>query len=337
MNNYRFHLDNTRPNKLFTCPGCNHKTLKRYWDEENNQYVHQNVGRCNREINCGYHVTPRHYFVDHSGILERTHNYMLPPPKNLPAQTFIDKDLVKMTLSDNVTNNFKDYLKGLFGQEAAYFLCRKFLIGTSKHWQGATIFWQINSKGQVQAGKVMLYDAQSGKRIKKPYDHIQWVHALKKWEDFKLQQCFFGLHQLATIGANQPIAIVESEKTAILMTMVYPKYTWLASGGMGLQEDKFLPLAKQKIVLFPDAGIDRGQGTPFEKWLLKADSLVEVGYDVSISSIVEVAATEIQRQQGFDLADYLIQRDPDFGWALTENDYPIFWDTDFKSLNVIQP
>ncbi|RDB02398.1 DUF6371 domain-containing protein [Runella aurantiaca] len=329
MNYYRFHLDNTRPNRLFTCPSCNHKTLKRYVDEENNQYLPQDVGRCNREVNCGYHFTPKHYFSDHFALPERPPNAILPLPRKPPAQTFIDKGLMQRTLSANANNHFKSYLKTLFGPEPAGYLAEKFLIGTSKHWPGAVIFWQINVRGQIHAGKVMLYDASSGKRVKKPYDHIQWVHALQKWPDFKLHQCFFGLHQLANVPTSQPIAVVESEKTAILMTLIFPKYVWLASGGMGLQEDKFEPLAKRKIILFPDAGIDRGQGTPYEKWLLKAEVLQKADYDVSVSTLVEKAATGTQRQQGFDLADYLIQQDPDFGWALTENDYPVFWNTNF--------
>jgi len=31
-------------------------------------------------------------------------------------------------------------------------------------------------------------------------------------------------------------------------------------------------------------------------------------------------------KQGFDIADYFVKRDNVFGWALSENDYPLFWD-----------
>ena len=39
--------------------------LQRYIDtENNNQYIADNVGKCNRLDKCGYHYTPRQYFED---------------------------------------------------------------------------------------------------------------------------------------------------------------------------------------------------------------------------------------------------------------------------------
>ena len=32
--------------------------------ENNNQYLSDNVGKCNRLDKCGYHYTPRQYFTD---------------------------------------------------------------------------------------------------------------------------------------------------------------------------------------------------------------------------------------------------------------------------------
>ena len=44
------------------CPNCNKKTLVLYIDVESNEYVSNIVGRCDREINCGYHYTAKSYF-----------------------------------------------------------------------------------------------------------------------------------------------------------------------------------------------------------------------------------------------------------------------------------
>ena len=39
--------------------------LQRYIDTENNNaYIADNVGKCNRLDKCGYHYTPRQYFED---------------------------------------------------------------------------------------------------------------------------------------------------------------------------------------------------------------------------------------------------------------------------------
>ena len=49
----------------FTCPGCKTPySFTRYLDGETLQPIHPTVGRCNREIKCGYHYTPRQYYAD---------------------------------------------------------------------------------------------------------------------------------------------------------------------------------------------------------------------------------------------------------------------------------
>jgi len=56
------------------------------------------------------------------------------------------------------TNNFIKYLIDLFGSEITYNLIEKYCIGTSKHWKGATVFYQIDINNQIRAGKIMLYN-----------------------------------------------------------------------------------------------------------------------------------------------------------------------------------
>ena len=56
------------------------------------------------------------------------------------------------------------------------------------------IFWQIDTAGKVRTGKIMQYNAETGKRIKHESGAIDWVHnKLKKTKqllgDFNLQQC----------------------------------------------------------------------------------------------------------------------------------------------------
>ncbi|WP_374758880.1 hypothetical protein [Runella salmonicolor] len=48
----------------------------------------KDVGKCNREVNCVYHFTPKHYFADHFALPERPPNTILPLPRKPPAQTF---------------------------------------------------------------------------------------------------------------------------------------------------------------------------------------------------------------------------------------------------------
>ena len=67
MSNYRFILERYRGrNTRYTCPQCGRKyTFTRYIDtENNNQYISDNVGKCNRLDKCGYHYAPRQYYTD---------------------------------------------------------------------------------------------------------------------------------------------------------------------------------------------------------------------------------------------------------------------------------
>ena len=67
MNTYRYILERYRGRGTrYTCPQCGRKyTFTRYIDTENNNiYISENVGKCNRLDKCGYHYTPKQYFTD---------------------------------------------------------------------------------------------------------------------------------------------------------------------------------------------------------------------------------------------------------------------------------
>ena len=67
MNTYRFILERYRGiSTRYTCPQCGRKqTFTRYIDtENNNNYLSERVGKCNRLDKCGYHYTPKQYFTD---------------------------------------------------------------------------------------------------------------------------------------------------------------------------------------------------------------------------------------------------------------------------------
>ena len=62
MNNFRYQLERYRGrSSRYVCPQCGRKyVFTRYVDtHNNNQYVGDKVGKCNRLDKCGYHYTPR--------------------------------------------------------------------------------------------------------------------------------------------------------------------------------------------------------------------------------------------------------------------------------------
>ncbi len=315
------------------CPACNSKELSfsLYVEENTGIPLAPNVGRCNRQKNCSYHYSPASYFKDHGAPVN--HKAYTPSYKSNPAVktnssaiSNIPSEMVLRCLSSKPENHFKTYLKSIFGIGLTESLVSKYLIGTSKHWRGATAFFQKDMNGTIRAGKIMLYDAHTGLRVKDPFNHITWVHTVLKIENCSLKQCLFGEH-LLTSHPTKPTAIVESEKTAIICSVYFPQYVWLATGGMSnFSSELFKPLFGRSIFAFPDLG-------GYEKWKQKADLICqEIGLQITVSDFLERNASNVERRNGYDLADYLVKRDSKFGWALTVDGYPVFWDTNLPFL-----
>ena len=49
---------------------------------------------------------------------------------------------------------------------------KRYHVGTSKHWQGDTVFWQTDSNGRIRTDKIILYNSQTDKRVKQPFCHV---------------------------------------------------------------------------------------------------------------------------------------------------------------------
>jgi hypothetical protein len=302
MSKYRYILEPYRGlNTRHPCPGCKHREFTRYINTETGQHVNAKVGRCNRQDSCGYHYTPKQYFRDNNISFDETH---MPKDNCQPkvvtpqrkAVSFIPVEVFKYSLVNHKSNYFIKFLLDLFGVEVTQQLIARYFIGTSNYWEGATVFWQIDIKGRIRTGKIMLYHATTGKRIKEPHSYITWMHTTLIQPEYALKQCLFGEHLLR--DNNNPVALVESEKTAIIASVYMPNIIWLAVGSLNnLNAEKCAVLTGRNIILYPDLGA-------FYKWSQKAKALSNLA-TFAVSNLLEQTATEAERQQGLDLADYL--------------------------------
>jgi len=146
----------------------------------------------------------------------------------------------------------------------------------------------------------MLYSPTTGKRVKNLELPVYWVHKAIKQSEFELRQCLFGEHLL--IEKTKPVAIVESEKTAVIASGYLPQFIWVAVGSLtNLNAEKCSILKGRTVTLFPDLN-------GFDKWSSKAKELSHLA-NFTVSDLLERKATEAERKQGFDLADYLIKFD----------------------------
>ena len=182
---------------------------------------------------------------------------------------------------------------------------KRYKVGTSKYCAGATVFWQTDNKNKVRTGKIMLYNPETGNRIKEPYNHVTWVHSVLHKGDYNLKQCFFGEHLLAE-DRSRPVALVESEKTALIASYYLPQFLWIASGGKNgcFNANNLSVLAGRSVVLFPDL-----EATDY--WQSKIGLMKSYGIKVRMFDYLEAHATESERKEGYDIADYLLKVKPD--------------------------
>ncbi len=293
-------------NTRYRCPAPNcgkGKTFSLYRDTETGEHIHPTVGRCNRESSCGYHFTPKQYFQDNNISFDKPQLKAYKPrpvaPQSKPV-SFIPFEVFQDSLNPTAfeTNHFVQFLINLFGVEVASQLVSRYFIATSKHWNGATVFWQIDTQGKVRTGKIMLYSPTTGKRVKNLELPVYWVHKALKQPEFELRQCLFGTHLL--IDKTKPVAIVESEKTAVIASVYLPQFIWVAVGSLtNLNAEKCSILKGRTVTLFPDLN-------GFEKWNSKAKELSHLA-NFTVSDLLERKASEAEKKQGFDLADYLIK------------------------------
>ena len=301
---YRYRLETYDPKvRKHVCPGCGKRTFVRYIDVLGGEYVSTDVGRCDREEKCGYHKTPRDFFADNGR--PSTKEYFFPkvkPEDRLRSRSFstVRMELVEATRRNFSDNNLMQFLLDRFGivksAEAAFY----YNIGTCKYWDGAAVFWQIDVNGRCRTGKIMLYDPKTGHRVKNPTSKVMWVHKLPMFSDFHLKQCLFGEHLLE--GNDKAVAIVESEKTAIIASIFFPDTVWLATGGLNnLREETTRCLIGRRIFLFPDLGAE-------EKWLKLANSIPALRNSV-ISMWLNRNSDDKAKSEGLDIGDWLVNQD----------------------------
>ncbi len=318
---YRYSLDIS--SRKAHCPGCGKKRLVLYVDTETGKYLPDHVGRCDREDNCGYHFTPKQFFADNP-----IKNFFEPAVSLVPAKEQINRpidflpfDLMDRSVSQHRKCDLFPFLAMLFRENIADQLCNDYLIGTNK--QGFTAFWQVDIVGNIRQCKIIQYQPD-GHRNKSTGVIFAGKKILNN-QEANLQQCFFGEFLLNMPGnENKSIAICESEKTAIIASVYYPEFVWLATGGKHgarwTEANVCKVLSGRKVILFPDLGA-------FDLW--KAKSLLmatTAGSSVTTSDLLENSASHEDRTKGLDLADYLLSVQDGSGLALTDYEYPIMWD-----------
>ena len=227
---------------------------------------------------------------------------------------------------------------GYLTREQMQRAAQRYRLGRSR--DGGVIFWQIDPLGQVCDGKIMHYRPDCHRDHSR---HPDWVmsllrrHYLKDEPDLVARMpapvhCLFGTHllnienskwkiehfstegciannlQSSIFNFQSSVAVVESEKTAVIMSERYPDHLWLATGGLNeLTPQKLFPLRGRRIILFPDTD---PEGRAYATWyrvVQEAEHLL--GQPIHLSSLLERHATPEQKARKIDIADLILKHE----------------------------
>lgn len=274
--NYRWEL--MKHGKKMICPACGQRRFVPYVSTRDHRTLAgAEYGRCDRENNCGYHRYPSE----------------VPTDKSLPIVKIKKQQPIRFhqaaVRTDYNTNLFV-YAVRLLGYEKAKRVWDMYHISA---FGSATVFWQISKGMEIRAGKAISYGTD-GHRIKDYGYPVWWLHKCRQtagwFEGQELQQCFFGEHLLAhEENKDKTVCIVESEKTAALMSAIEPDLVWLACGGsQNLKNDERNKVLRGcNVRLCPDDG-------QYNHWVLIAN---KYGWDCDYPDMYYVF-------DGCDILDY---------------------------------
>lgn len=297
-----------RPSNKYICPQCGKRTFVRVVDTETGELLPEYVGKCDRLNNCGYCFSYGEFFKqnkewNHSKKyiqIRKTNQILSTKQMNKPI-CFIDDIIMEQTLTKD--SDFREYMIDVFGVDNVTRIFNKYKVGADDY--GNVIFWQIDIDGKVRGGKIIKYERNTGHRIHDKWG-VTWHHSTlikqKKLDNnWKLSQTLFGSHLVAE--STQKIALVESEKTALICSILLPEYIWLATGGIEFfNENMCQSLKGRDVIIYPDLGA-------YSIWEAKAVTVArQVGFRYSLSDLLERVATPMERKKQLDIADYLLMK-----------------------------
>lgn len=307
---HRFILEPYKgPSTRYTCPGCDkRKEFTRYVDTETGELLPEHVGKCNRADQCGYHYTPKQHFAD--GGTRPAVDTWTPKPEPPPRPPYLhDRAEVAALRAHHERNTLSIYWRNpvRIGADRWDKVAKDYALGTWTEGRlaGAAVYWQVDIHGHVKAGKIMQYDTATGHRAKG--SGTGWVHFErhhKSASDLNVEQCLFGEHLLKNWPMDKTVAVVESEKTAMIAAALLPTYCWVATGSKDeFKLAKLQALTGRKVLAFPDLAPNCAA---YFLWKQRAIELRHLFASIHVSDILEAGATMESTLAGMDIADLLL-------------------------------
>lgn len=331
---YKYVLDSS---EKFQCPSCgSNGRFVRYRNVVSGDWLMDDFGRCDRENSCGHwkKVEKNEVITDKSLL-----KYDLQRERILGGD-YLSEGYYK-PFRENSLGGVKyenSFLRGIgkfFGKDKALEVYNNFQLGT--FYDGGVVFPYFDIKNRLITGKIMWYDENLNRVKEGKKSYPRWLHNFDYQKDdsddvvcsrfpdsYRADFGFFNYNmQKLREKKNDYICIVESEKTAIIMSIILPEYMWLATGGLSNlgQAYKWVGVARKNMFLFPDFGIVKSrQQTVEEYWIEIIDERITTVYgDVGWYGAVDYIPPYIKdedkyllREKGVDIADFVLENPDEY-------------------------
>lgn len=222
-----------------------------------------------------------------------------------PTYNYISPDIVKRLQGQR--NTFIDFLLTLFEQPKVAAAVERYCIGGDSMCR--TIFPNIDQEGRCVGGAVIPYLANGHRDKSKGASNI---HAELKRKNKTLptqgDQVLFGSH-LLRLYPTASVGVVESQKSAVILSIIYPQIVWVATAGMTNFNERLLaPIYDRNVIAYPDVNgvqewTQRAKELPFKNirvsdWWRYAQDDKEDITDVVIRAIQ-------QEKTPYSIPDYI--------------------------------
>lgn len=224
-----------------TCPKCLKTRCFRHY-----KILPREYGICDHKNKCEHHNDP------HKEPIEKRNDLLKLIGNEIEIGT--GKEIIK-----NIIYPTTDQLKVLHNLNSVFHeFCTGFMKMPKEHLQkwnvgtddkGNTAFVMQNLTGKHLNIKFMNYKISNyGKNCKRDKT-VNFSLVVKDKNKEQYKTCLFGEHLLT----NKIVCLVESEKTAVICSFLYPQFDWLATAGSnGLTVEKVQVLKTREVYYLGD-------------------------------------------------------------------------------------
>ena len=310
---YRYQLENRLGKEKITCPECGHsETFTRFVDIITGELLSDEYGMCDRAYKCAYvNRPPQNYITDE------------PTEFNYSDNSIYDTGFIKENWTpenDGMNNSLSKRLVELFGKEDVLPIIKSYKI--TDFYDGGTIYPYTLSDNLI-SGKIIFYDNNLKRLKEQKYPDTMWLHSYHYTDNHGSthlsthEYCYtkkvyplFGW-DLIDKNPEKIICVVEGEKSAIICSIVFPEFLFVAAGALKWIQPYKFPMYHNRVWLFfPDLEPKQDGKNYYDYWNNQIKKIkYESGYKLKYSAIVDYTTYRLEPEyfeNKGDIADILI-------------------------------